>query len=299
MRLALALVLLAACSSDDPAAVPSSPDAAPSTLPPGDAAAPADAGPADAAVDPLSTDRGAFFGEPHCSGFAFCEDFESGTIDPMRWSTAGTRPVIDETQHARGKKALHISVTGKLGSYLVTKVPFPAATNRYWGRVFVRFGQLPVPTTGDGGVSYSHWNLVAATGTGVAGEIRVGGQLQRGKNLFGVGTDNRGEPMGTGDWTTSDDDPKGSPRAVPVAEWMCLEWLHAGDANETHFYWDAVEHPSMATTPSKHGGNTNPFILPEFTQLAIGWAQYSEVTEPFELWLDEIVVDANRVGCVR
>ena len=43
----------------------------------------------------------------------------------------------------------------------------------------------------------------------------MSGQLQNGKNLFGVGTDNRTDG-GTGDWTNSDDDPRGSRRPFRI-----------------------------------------------------------------------------------
>ena len=251
-------------------------------------------------VDPLSTDRGRFFGASRCAGMMFCDDFEGAAIDTTKWTAMGTtKPGIDATQHARGQKALHVSITGSGASYILTKSPFPAAMNRYWGRAFVRFGQLPTaaPT-----MTYSHWTFAAASGTGIAGEIRLGGQLQNGKNLFGVGTDNRTEDAGTGDWTNSDNDPTGAPRAVPTGEWMCIEWLHAGDVNETHFYWDAVEHASLATTmTTRHGGTKQgtPYILPQLTQVWVGWQEYTDTTEPFEMWVDEVAFDSSRIGCVR
>jgi hypothetical protein len=87
-------------------------------------------------------------------------------------------------------------------------------------------------------------------------------------------------------------------RAVPTSEWMCLEWLHDGEKNETKFFWDGVEHPSLATTESKHGGNSNPYILPQFTNVWFGWAEYQTATQTFEMWIDEIAIDSNRIGCV-
>ena len=271
---------------------------------PGDAGSPADdAGAADsgAAGDggrDYSTDRAAFFGNSRCAdaGVQLCEDFESGMINPAIWTTQGTKPVVDTMEHARGTHALHITQQGNGLSYIVESTTFPEANNTYFGRVFVYFKSLPAPTA-DGGMPYAHWTMLAGSGTGVPGEIRVSGQLQNGKNLFGVGTDNQTD-SGTGDWTNSDNDPKGSPTAVPLNQWLCIEWMHKGDTNETQFWWDATLHPSLSTTSSMHGGNKNPYLLPQFKQVWVGWQEYQTSSELFELWVDEIAIDSRRIGCV-
>lgn len=243
-----------------------------------------------------SANKAAFFGASRCaaSGLILCDDFESGTLDKTTWSVVGTAPVIDGVQHARGTKALHITMNGNGASYIKETKTFPAAKNTYWGRVFVWFDSLPIAP-----MPYAHWTFGAATGTGVQGEIRLSGQLQNGANHFGVGTDSGQSATGTGDWTNSDKDPGNAPLAVPTKQWLCIEWLHKGDTNETKFYWDAVEHASLATTTTKHGGNAaNPFVLPQFTALWVGWQEYQASTEKFEMWLDEVAVDSTRIGCV-
>jgi hypothetical protein len=255
-----------------------------------------DAAPEVMAGRDFSTDKTKFFGASRCSSakVQLCEDFESGTLDKSIWTVSGTTPVVEGGQHARGSKALHITKMGNGSSYIREKKTFPAPKNTYWGRIFVRFEQLPTSP----GMDYAHWTFAAASGTGVSGEIRLSGQLSGGKNKFGVGTDNRSDPMGTGDWTTSDNDPVGMAKAVPTGEWLCIECKHDGEHNETHFYWDAVEHTSMATTETKHRGNTYPYILPTFYNLWGGWQEYQTSTETFEMWVDEIAIDPERIGCV-
>jgi hypothetical protein len=245
----------------------------------------------------LTPNKAAFFGASRCAqaGVKLCEDFESGTLDTATWSVNGAAPVIDGVQHARGAKALHITVNGNGPSYIKETKSFPATNDTYWGRIFVWFDSLPVV---NGAFTYAHWTFAAATGTNVPGEIRLSGQLQNGKNLFGVGTDNR-TTNGTGDWTLSDKDPMNMPVAVPTKQWLCIEWLHKGDTNETRFFWDAVEHPSLYTTSTKSGSTTGkPYILPQFNALWVGWQEYQTTTEKFEMWVDEIAVDSQRIGCV-
>jgi hypothetical protein len=246
----------------------------------------------------LSTDRALFLGASRCAQakVQLCEDFESGTLDAATWTTRGGKPVIDGLQHARGGKALHVTVVGAGLSGISEKKTFPAVDNTYYGRAFVYFKSLPVI---NGTYTYSHWTMLAASGTQVSGEIRVGGQLQ-GANHWGIGTDNRTDVNGTGDWTNSDRDPNGKPLAVPTDTWMCIEWMHKGSTNETGFWWDGVEHPSLHTVPTTpHGGNkTEPYLLPQFTSVWLGWQEYQPTTETFELWLDEIAIDKDRIGCV-
>jgi hypothetical protein len=269
-----------------------------SGLPP-DGGAPDSGEPTDGGRN-LSTDRNLFFGASRCedAGFQLCEDFESGTLNPAIWSvTDPTAVVVDTGDHARGTHALHITRAGNGAAYIKETVTFPEPNDTYYGRMFVKFIQLPVRP-----MTYSHFTVMGASGTVVDGEIRISGQLPTNTSaptLFGVGTDNRVQDSGTGDWTTSDDDPPGMPLAIPLGEWLCIEWLHQGATNETRFYWDAVEHPSLHTTASQHGGNTNPFILPQFNQVWMGWQEYQTSTEPFELWIDEIAIDPNRIGCVQ
>lgn len=243
----------------------------------------------------FSTDPTKFFGSSRCAqaDVQLCDGFETGVLDKSIWAAEGTPPVIDSLEHARGTSALHITQTGNGLSYIKETKTFPEMNDTYWGRIFVFFKSLPAAP-----LTYAHWTFIAASGTGVTGEIRVSGQFQNGANLFGVGTDNRVDDAGTGDWTNSDRDPPSGPTAVPLNQWLCIEWLHEGDTNETRFYWDGVEHPSLSTSATMHGGNSNPFLLPQFTNLWVGWQEYQTTTETFELWIDEIAIDSARIGCV-
>ena len=257
---------------------------------------PTDASDSSAPGRDLTTDTTKFGlgGTSKCgtANVQLCEDFETGTLDTKTWTVVGTAPTIDGAQVARGQKALHILQNGNGASYIRESKTFNGAPAKYFGRAFVHFATLAGPP-----MNYAHWTFIAASGNKVAGEIRLSGQYQNGKNLFGVGTDN-GSVGGTGDWTTSDNDPKNNPAAVPTNQWLCIEWMHDSIANETRFYWDAVEHPSLHTTKTINGGNGNPYILPDFTNVWLGWQEYQTSNIAFEMWLDEVAIDPARIGCV-
>lgn len=240
-----------------------------------------------------STDRDAFFGDSRCTDeFELCEGFEAESLNTDIWSVRGPAPTIDDTRAARGSRSAHFHTVDNGLSYIEQTVTFPASDNRYFGRMFVYFDSMPTAP------QWAHWSLAGANGSGTDAEIRVGGQYDNVINRFGVGSDYGP----TGDWTILDDDPAGSPREVPVREWICVEWLHDGSAHETRFYWDGVEHTSLFTSADDHGGDdAEQYLLPEFESVWVGWWLYQPDTEPgeFDVWIDEVVFDDERVGCER
>jgi hypothetical protein len=247
-------------------------------------------GKASAGSAGYSTNREEFFGESRCStAFDLCEDFERTSLDTSRWRVQGPTPTIDSTRAARGMRSVHFQTTDNGLSLLHTTSIFPVTDNTYWGRLFVYFDTMPTAPM------WAHWSIAAAVGSGNDAEIRVGGQYDGTKNRFGVGTDHGP----TGDWTMLDEDP-GDP--VPVDTWICIEWLHKGDTNETRFFWDGVEHSSLRTTATTHGGSDGEeYELPEFESVYVGWWLYQEGTTPpeFDVWIDEVALDSERIGCSR
>jgi hypothetical protein len=238
----------------------------------------------------FSTNRDEFFGASRCSSaFELCDDFEATTLNTTRWRVQGPAPTIDSTRAARGMRSVHFRTTDNGLSLIHATSIFPATNNTYWGRLFVWFDSMPTAPM------WAHWTIVGAIGSGTEAEVRLGGQYDGDSNRFGVGTDHGP----TGDWTTLDDDP-GDP--VPVDSWVCIEWLHKGDTDETRFFWDGVEHPSLHTSPTEHGGpQSEDYVLPEFEDVFVGWWLYQAGTTPpaFDVWIDEVALDGERIGCSR
>jgi hypothetical protein len=55
----------------------------------------------------------------------------------------------------------------------------------------------------------------------------------------------------------------------------------------------------MHTTSTVHGGNAaNPYVLPQFTQTWMGFEVYQGGGEDYEMWVDEIAIDKDRIGCI-
>jgi hypothetical protein len=64
--------------------------------------------------------------------------------------------------------------------------------------------------------------------------------------------------------------------------------------SEARIWLDDVERPKL------HWQNNMPgmFSFPAAIQsLSFGWVEYQPPATPWEVWLDEIAVDANPIGC--
>jgi hypothetical protein len=239
-------------------------------------------------------DRSTFFGDSRCQArsFLLCDGFETTSIDSALWTIEknGANVVeLSQETAARGAQSVHIKAENGFG-YLKNTSVFPVPSNNYFGRMFLRVKRFST-------VSYAHWTVAEAAGKGDGSLIRVGGQYADhfGANRYGVGSD--GGP--TGDWTLHDADPLGKPEEPPISTWICLEWEHRGSENVTRFFVDGVEHPSLATSETQHGGEDPrvKYVLPEVTSLWFGWWQYQSDPEPFDVWIDELAIDTARIGC--
>jgi hypothetical protein len=200
----------------------------------------------------------------------------------------GAAPTMDDTRAARGARSAHFHSSDNGLMLIRTTSIFPAENNAYYGRLFVYFEALPSAP------QWAHWSIAAAQGAEDA-EIRVGGQFDGDINRFGVGTDHGA----TGDWTRLDED---SDEPVAVGTWICVEWLHDGGADETRLWIDEQERPSLRTAPDDHGGDdAEQYLLPEFESAWVGFWQYAAGVTPgeFDVWIDEVAFDGERIGCER
>lgn len=256
------------------------------------------AGAGGAAAGSGGSVAGAFASGPsRCEGseLLLCESFETEELDDSTWAPKLMRPTVDDTRAARGSKSLyvHTGATGAAG--IETKKIFPRPEGRYYGRMFVYFDALPTAP------QWAHWTIAGANPTNGSGEIRVGGQQDDKIERFGVGTD-QGP---TGDWTNLDKDPDGKGKPVPLKQWLCVEWLHDWANDVTRFYLDGTEHPSLATTKDvDHGGNSGvPYEIPELGSVWVGFWNYDQnkpvTPSEFDIWIDEVAFDDERIGCDR
>ena len=146
-----------------------------------------------------------------------------------------------------------------------------------------------------------HWTLIQAEGraadNGHDAYYRYGGQQQGGAGLMANYETNNG---------VSTDCYAHSATRMPVQRWACVEWHFRVASNEMQLYLDGTEITDMHVTnrPTTAGsgclgnGVGGQWLAPPaFTTLHLGWERYQQPTNAQNLWVDDVVVSTERVGC--
>jgi hypothetical protein len=251
-----------------------------------------DAGPHDAGVpDAGVADAGTPDAGPVGCTAAFCDDFESydGGVPKGPWSLSlnGGAAVMDTSKAHSGARSVHISTDGMSSyrqAYIGMGAPFFPQTE-YYGRVWFWLKATPKQTT--------HWTNISGegdvldAGANVRAYVRFGGQYSP---TIMANYDTSGGPH-TDCWDHSTS-------AMPAQQWACFEW-HYKQANNQMELW--VDGGSVLTVTQTGQGClgqdlNNQWLLPVFDTLRLGWEHY-QMSDPIDLWLDDVALDTQRVGC--
>jgi hypothetical protein len=210
-------------------------------------------------------------GAPGCTAL-LCDDFESGAIDPAKWTVdVGYDPAIavtvQSTQVAHGKNAAlaHLIDTGGGFAMLRETSTFPALADDLWGRAYFY-------TTVSS--SASHTGFVSA--------------YVQDQRVLEVGQYN-------GQWQLTYYDPNkeypaGYPDAIPQNKWVCLEWHFSRTGPKLiEVFVDG------AATVSYDANGHQPGQL---TAAAIGIDNHGANPAPNDAYWDDVAIDAKRVGCL-
>lgn len=265
-------------------------------------------GPMDAAIDvaPM-VDAGDTPPEagPSCEG-VFCEDFELGQIDLMKWDLvvgAGGTAVVQRQNVAHGKYAMQVHGLAGPSDYalIVTKNAPPALRGTNFGRAY--FFITPKPLTS----GHTQMAFAGMTGTGSANgpgpfpKLRymevanINGGWQIGFDLLDIA------PL-----VEEVAYPAGSPQ-VPVGTWSCLEWEFSDQPDTVNLWVDGkaigtfddnhVSYPSghPAGMPLYDGKSSG--LIGSYDVFGFGFHDWHP-NKPFDLYYDDIVLDTKRIGCL-
>ena len=231
----------------------------------GAAGAASDAGAQDAASTSDAPTEG---GASGCA-FTLCESFD-GTAPGKAGSPwlvdLDTKGTVLETVSDKGRTdthSLHIKMSAMAGIHgYVTETQTLATTGAsFWGRVFIWYAV---------DVAGVHIVNVAVDGkmaNGMAEQVRI-------VNVIGshIATNRRSDDMG-----------KGSNVGPPTGKWGCYEWHIT--PNTLDVYLDGAMLPISET-----------WAEPTISLLRIGFERFSAGAAG-DVWIDDIAVDGNRVGC--
>ena len=242
-----------------------------------------------------------------CSGgFAVCDDFEAEAPgrnpNTALWTVmkqnSNETVTIDSNRAFSGKQSVHIHTTnhGYEQAMLVNSTLFPVTDNTFYGRMYMYFA---------GNQPQTHFNLVTAWGTlqgqSAATYINYGGQY----DMFLANYYNANNSQAILDlWQHAGVSSNGNyidTTAMPTDRWACLEWEFKGNNNEMHMWLDGnlVSTMSLAGIAAECCQST-VWAFPPFRQVAMGWTLVGnqEAFDHFDLWLDAIVLDGQRIGCM-
>lgn len=259
-------------------------------------------------VDPYSTDYDLFFGEARCdrADFLLCEDFEDPQIDEDRWIFqvgGGSTLDLGSTYAARGSQAVRIQTGTNPGArgYLANEDVLALTGDEFYGRMFFYIEQGAGGRTD--GQPTVHWNYFEGAGplTIDASEytalVREGGITRYHPDLddqyYLFNYEMAPHPPGFSEVA------QGGPHS-PFPEWegvwFCVEWWYDGPNNEARLWSNAVELPEVHITGVVDDLQID---MPPFDQLRFGWQHYQPINDPYIVWIDEIAIDDERIGCVR
>jgi hypothetical protein len=250
-----------------------------------------DAGPSDA---PAAGDATAPGGPSPPCRFALCEGFETyqdGDLpDPALWAQKTTKATVDSVRAARGTKALHIPPLIHDSVYIRETRTFPALGKAFYGRVFLWVEKQPLEKP----ANLYHWTMIESSEMpdDSGKQVRLGGHIEAslpGNWLrFNYETHAPAMPHETG---LSDKTAIVAPRI-----WNCIEFYFNMDTQEARIWLNGTERPMLHWLNSMPGKPLFHFPT-EIKSLSFGWTEYQPPQTPWEVWLDEIAVDSQRIGC--
>ncbi|HEY0707121.1 MAG TPA: hypothetical protein VGG33_09995, partial [Polyangia bacterium] len=237
--------------------------------------------------------------------FAFCEGFETSRAgappDPTKWKADGSPANVDTVRPHSGANALHIPPhNGGLCMEGAASCPaarfyrltdaFPQALRqKFYGRMWFFIEQYPTNN------AYYHWMVMeagAGTGyfTGMA--VRQGGESQGGPNYMMTHLETHDHRPGVlFEWPVRDQQ-----TTIQTKRWYCLEWYYDGPNSEAKYWLDGVEKPRLRYKGPMAGQPQFNFPA-EFKSVAVGWRTFQVSNSPFEAFVDDIALDAQKVGC--
>ncbi len=235
-------------------------------------------------------------GEPDPATVLFEEDFEAAAPNtvPDGWDSfvgyvvnMNNEPggmafaLADDSRAHAGSQALH--VRGGSSPAMITR-PLPAGTDRVYMRAYVwttvKLGQNP---------GNNHETLI-----GVRGSVGQANEEVRFGEIKGV--------IGTNEVPTDDISPTmdqwGQGPLIEAERWNCIEVAFVAEPG-AHFVqaWRDGEEVHRVDDPSQwnNGALGTDFLTGKFNEFIVGWHSFSNLDN--ELWVDDLVVATERVGC--
>jgi hypothetical protein len=208
------------------------------------------------------------------SGAIVCDDFEEGTIDAQRWqrvTQTGATVAVDSTRAHSGSFALHANAAA---------VSAPGSANDVSGYVEHQ-GALPAD------VFVRFWAFVPSAGA-LPSKSEILAQLVDATGL-GMQLDVNSGYLALTSWANSPELDLTSGTQLSPDAWHCVEWeANQGPPGQTAVWIDGNAVGDLGV----------PVTAPAYVEVQLGIGFFKPPAQPpFELWIDDLVVQGSRVGC--
>jgi hypothetical protein len=232
----------------------------------------------------VSDGAGALDGPSGCgcahAGGIVCEDFEAPSPSAT-WQPFGTPPVRDTSQRHCGQASLHV------------RTPAFAANDTTFA------GLLETQTFSDGtlaGGFYARaWVYVPSASTIATGNYFSLLETRQDTDPFlGVAAQIHASRSTISDWTVTPAAGAETTAPFPRDAWTCVEWqVTYGATNGSSTLW-------IGGAPAAVLSGTNTQPTPAYGAFLLGIYFQSESAQPaFDIWIDDVVLDAHQIGCAR
>jgi hypothetical protein len=229
------------------------------------------------------------------AGTELCDDFEGGVIDSSLWQTpkpsTGVTVAVDDSRPHAGKYSLHIhGVAGAHNSGIIAEaVTFPARSNAFYTRIFAYlYPDLPQTMGSNYQIGFIYGSGKNDVGNVTTGMGVIGGSNQIvGYSIF------YGPPFYQfGPWSAT--------RITP-GSWICLELHEDGSRpnTEDRQVWINDQELTELKSDSKTavGTNSTNYASPAYTLISIGLAEFSATPLLTDMWVDDVRISSQKIGC--
>lgn len=204
-----------------------------------------------------------------CNGAALCDSFERTMLGPdwtLDNSTTSTVIEVVTNKAHTGTNSVHISFgTTTLQSYITESKSFPAMGNMFWGRAWI-YSMVPL------GGHQIYIEARVASGSDHTG-VRSANTFDSKNGYVGLNLE-------------SSDASKNSTIKMPTGTWSCYEWQITGIGGMGTF------------TSWVDGMQIGPQsgVIPSLARQRIGIQRYEAGTAG-EMWIDDVAIGDQRIGC--
>jgi hypothetical protein len=222
-----------------------------------------------------------------CSG-AFCEDFETGSLRTAVWTrketSNGNSVQVQSARVAHGQYAAQFHAKGGTATSMLFLENLPAVLQKhYFGRLYYYASDFPTESGG-------HTAYITSSNT-LSGFPYSDHHLEVASYTSGTAS------WQMTYWTGDGPEYINSGCQIPKAQWFCLEW-EFNDAPDEIGVWvdgDASTRGASFRNINNHASG----LLGKMSTLGVGFRTWHPMGAPdIDVYIDDIVLDANRVGCL-